>query len=89
MERSIIQREKSAPLDIREMFLDVGACSKKEAMESFGINIGDPAAPEVAFEYDEEHGLCFGKAFFFICHKMYRAGGYNAFDQLSGSGAYQ
>ena len=32
-------------------------------MESFGINIGDPAAPEVAFEYDEEHGLCFGKAF--------------------------
>ena len=56
-------KEKSAPLDIREMFLDVGACSKKEAMESFGINIGDPAAPEVAFEYDEEHGLCFGKAF--------------------------
>ena len=32
-------KEKSAPLDIREMFLDVGACSKKEAMESFGINI--------------------------------------------------
>ena len=56
-------KEKSAPLDIREMFLDVGACSKKEAMESFGINIGDPAAPEVAFEYYEEHGLCFGKAF--------------------------
>ena len=55
-------KEKSAPLDIREMFLDVGACTKKEAMESFGINIGDPAAPEVAFEYDEEHGLCFGKA---------------------------
>ena len=50
-------KEKSAPLDIREMFLDVGACSKKEAMESFGINIGDPAAPEVAFEYDEEQWI--------------------------------
>lgn len=54
-------KEKSAPLDIREMFLDVGACSKKEAMESFGINIGDPAAPEVAFEYVEEHGYALAR----------------------------
>ena len=36
---------------------------QKRGNGKLGINIGDPAAPEVAFEYDEEHGLCFGKAF--------------------------
>ena len=31
--------------------------------EVFGVSIGDPMMPEVSFSYDEEHGVCFGKAF--------------------------
>lgn len=56
------EKERSAPLDIESIFLDVGASSRREVLE-LGIRIGDPAAPEVCFEYDPERGLCFGKAF--------------------------
>ena len=56
------EKERSAPLDIQELFIDLGAGSRKE-VEELGIRIGDPAAPEVSFDYDEERGLCFGKAF--------------------------
>lgn len=56
-------KEKNAPLDIQEIYMDVGASSRNEVMERYGIRIGDPAAPEVSFEYDGEHQMCFGKAF--------------------------
>lgn len=56
------EKEKSAPLDIQSLFIDVGASSKNEVMV-LGIRIGDPCVPEVNFEYDEERRLCFGKAF--------------------------
>ena len=55
-------KDKSAPLDIQSIFIDVGASSKKE-VEELGIHVGDPAVPEVSFEYDRERGLCYGKAF--------------------------
>lgn len=55
-------KEKSAPLDIQSMYIDVGASSKQEVLD-LGIRVGDPAVPEVKFEYDEQRGLCFGKAF--------------------------
>lgn len=50
-------------LDIEELSIDVGACSKHEVMEDFGIHVGDPVVPDVQFSYDEKKGLCFGKAF--------------------------
>lgn len=56
------EKDRSAPLDIEGIFIDVGASSRKEVLE-LGIRIGDPAAPEVSFEYDPERELCFGKAF--------------------------
>ncbi|MDO4295350.1 MAG: M20/M25/M40 family metallo-hydrolase [bacterium] len=56
------QRADSS-LEIESLFIDVGACSRKEAMEEFGIRIGDPVVPEVTFSYQEKRGLCFGKAF--------------------------
>lgn len=56
------EKDKSAPLDIEGLFIDVGASSKEE-VRRLGIGIGDPAAPEVSFEYDSERKLCFGKAF--------------------------
>lgn len=56
------EKDRSAPLDIESMFIDVGASGKKEVLE-LGIRIGDPVVPEVSFSYDPERELCFGKAF--------------------------
>ena len=41
------EKEKNAPLDIEGLYIDVGASSREEAEETYGIHIGDPAAPEV------------------------------------------
>ena len=32
-------------------------------MEDYGVAVGDPVMPDVKFEYDEDHGICYGKAF--------------------------
>lgn len=56
------EKERNAPLDIEGIFIDVGASSRQEVL-GLGIRIGDPAAPEVSFEYDRERELFFGKAF--------------------------
>ena len=53
----------STDLSIEELAIDVGACSRQEAMEVFGIRVGDPAAFDVSFAYNEEQKLCSGKAF--------------------------
>ena len=53
----------SQELDIEKMYVDIGAVSKKEVEEVFGVSIGDPMMPDVSFSYDEEHGICYGKAF--------------------------
>ncbi len=45
------------------MSIDIGAASLKEARDVFGIRPGAPVVPDVAFEYDEQHDLMFGKAF--------------------------
>lgn len=50
-------------LEIEKLYIDVGATSRREAEEVFGISVGDPAVPDVRFSYDREHDLCFGKAF--------------------------
>lgn len=50
-------------LDIEELAVDVGACSREEVEESYGIRPGDPIMPDVSFEYQEKRGICFGKAF--------------------------
>ncbi len=57
------RERNSQALDIESIYVDVGAGSRKEAEEDFGISVGDPMIPDVSFEYDEEHGICFGKAF--------------------------
>lgn len=50
-------------LSIEELRVDVGACSRREVEEEYGIQLGDPMMPEVAFSYDEAHEICMGKAF--------------------------
>lgn len=34
------------------MYVDVGATSREEVENVFGIHIGDPMMPDVTFEYD-------------------------------------
>ena len=53
----------SNDLSVEELAIDVGAGSKQEVMDVLGIRVGDPAVPDIRFEYDEERGLCYGKAF--------------------------
>ena len=53
----------SQELDIEKIYVDIGAVSKREVEEEFGVSIGDPMMPEVSFSYDEEQEICFGKAF--------------------------
>ena len=48
---------------ISDFVIDVGAVSKQEAEEVFGIRMGEPVVPDVAFEYDEKRDLMFGKGF--------------------------
>ena len=48
---------------VDKMVIDVGATSKKEAMEDYGIHVGDPAVPGVTLEEKPETGLLMGKAF--------------------------
>ncbi|QIA27878.1 M42 family metallopeptidase [Thermaerobacter sp. PB12/4term] len=43
------QEERSRPVDMRDMFIDVGATSRQEA-EGLGIRPGDPVVPASAFE---------------------------------------
>ena len=50
-------------LSIESLSVDIGAVSREEVTEVFGVSIGDPMVPDVTFSYDEEHDLCFGKAF--------------------------
>ncbi len=57
------QAEAMRNQTIEDVFLDVGASSRREVIEEYGIHIGDPAVPEVKFHYDQEHDICFGKAF--------------------------
>lgn len=56
--------EKADPhLEIEQMVIDVGAVSMEDAVENFHIRIAEPAVPDVKFQYDEAHGLFFGKGF--------------------------
>ena len=53
----------SAAASIQDFVIDVGATTKQEAEEVFGIRMGEPIIPDVAFEYDEQRDLMFGKGF--------------------------
>lgn len=49
--------------DLNNILVDVGATSRKEVVEDFKINIGDPIAPDVKFKYNEKNQIGLGKAF--------------------------
>lgn len=49
--------------DLEDMVIDVGAVSAQDAVENFGIRIGEPVVPDVTTAYDEKRDVIFGKAF--------------------------
>ena len=57
------EQERKAPLDIKDITVDVGAVSREEAIEVYGIRIGEPVAPDVTFTYSEDTDLMVGKSF--------------------------
>ncbi len=57
------EAERSQPVSIEQMVIDIGARSDREAAEDFGIRIGAPVVPDVETAYDAEKDLLIGKAF--------------------------
>lgn len=56
--------EQASPnTDIQSMVMDIGATSYDEAVREYHVRIGEPVVPATEFEYDEAHGIFFGKAF--------------------------
>ena len=55
--------ERQKPLAIDDIYVDVGATSREEVVELFGIEPGDPIVPDVSFSYNEDNGVILGKAF--------------------------
>lgn len=53
----------SDKLDLESIFIDVGATSRREVVEDFGIQVGDPVMPDVTFQYNEKNKTLLGKAF--------------------------
>ncbi|MDO4564219.1 MAG: M42 family peptidase [Clostridia bacterium] len=57
------EAEKNSVPSVDSMTIDIGASSRNEVLEDYGIGIGAPVVPEVEFWYDEAHDNMFGKAF--------------------------
>ncbi len=57
------QSERSKVLDLAHLFIDIGANSMADAIENFGIHLGDPIAPAVPFTSMHKTDLFMAKAF--------------------------
>lgn len=55
--------ERGQAIKIDDLKLDVGATSRKEVIEEFGIEVGAPIVPYVQFDYNEKNSTMLGKAF--------------------------
>ncbi|WDV46586.1 M42 family peptidase [Clostridiaceae bacterium M8S5] len=57
------EEEKNTQIKIQQLFIDVGASSREEVIEKFGIEVGAPIVPDVKFEYNYINDTFIGKAF--------------------------
>jgi len=55
--------EGNGDLKISDLSVDIGATSDIEAKEVFKVRMGEPIVPATKYEFQEETGLIFGKAF--------------------------
>jgi endoglucanase len=54
---------KEVKPEITDMFVDIGATSRADVVDNFGINLGDQIAPVTNFSYDDRTHRIFSKAF--------------------------
>jgi putative aminopeptidase FrvX len=54
--------ERKKLLEVKEMYIDIGACSKEEA-EGAGVRLGDPVVPDTSFQITANNKVYMGKAF--------------------------
>jgi endoglucanase len=57
------EAQRRQVMTIDQMFIDVGAESRRDAVENFGISLGDPIAPVSAFTAMGREDLFMAKAF--------------------------
>jgi putative aminopeptidase FrvX len=57
------EAQRRLVMSIDQLFIDIGAGSRREAMEAFGISLGDPIAPVAAFTALKGEDLFMAKAF--------------------------
>jgi len=57
------EEEKSRLPKLSELSIDIGTNSYEETVNLYGIEVGNPAVPEVTFTYDEKIGIMRAKAF--------------------------
>lgn len=59
----LTEAEQKEGVRMEEIELDVGASSRAEVEEAFGIGLAAPVVPQVDCRYQEAHDLLLGKAF--------------------------
>ena len=57
------EAERKQAVSLEQIELDIGASSKREVEENFGVGLAAPVVPDVPFVYREAHDLLLGKAF--------------------------
>ena len=57
------QKERDKKLELSDILMDVGALSREETLNMYGIDIANPIVPKVEFEYNEQTDIMLGKAF--------------------------
>lgn len=75
--------QRNSVMSIDGMFIDIGAESKSQVMDEFGIRIGDPITPDVKFSHTSNPHRFMGKAF---DNRIGMAAAIEAFDILSRDG---
>lgn len=54
--------ERKKVVEKKDMFIDIGASSREEAMEVFGVKVGDPIVPDSSFQLMKNEKLMMAKA---------------------------
>jgi endoglucanase len=75
------ESQRSSVLAIDSLFIDIGASSRDEVMEDFGIRIGNPIAPLSEFTPLEKENLFMAKSF---DNRVGMAGAIQSFQELEG-----
>lgn len=75
--------ERGQPIPVEAMFIDIGACSRREVTDDFKISLGDPIAPMSLFTPLHKENFYMAKAF---DNRVGMAGVIQAAQELADSG---